>query len=582
MKTSRNPVLCCVLLTVFGLLSPGFGQVVTFTDGIGDATPRRTDLDVDGNYDPQTQRLPDLLAIDISSFAPDMPHLDRFVGTIDENGGFIRIDVMLDGLINPTGDLDFGDDDDYEPDAYGPHPLVGYIEFDIDQNENTGGETEYARLRYLANAARFGGLPSDTRFAGRAAPFEQEIDSNLNTEPHVERSGEEFHIALVDESPENVQVVVERPNGDPAIFEAGETWWIEGEFFHRAHVYDDFTVSCGSGNDRYEPKLLMRYLHDEASDVTTISLVIPKTNNDAALLVNPSHNGQPNDGCDDNHYSIEEAVIDMIISATVADFFTRQQPGFQLIADWEFQSAAPALDPNNWRVTALLGTAYLPDRVDGEEFIWSDLFPNVIAGDVNGDAIVNEVDQSDINAFIAAFDGTAFYDTDGDDQNGSIDLFNYGPYYCVFDVNYDGVVNGLELAGDALPGDFNLDGIIDGRDIHAFVLALTDSMAYALAYPNADVIELGDINSDGVFDVGDLNGFLVLLLGPQPAPLLGDMNGDTVINLFDIDALTIALTAPAVYQDTFALDMIASGDLNGDLLLDARDIQPFLQLLIAP
>ncbi len=502
-----------VALASFAIVGRASAQVVSFIDGIGDATPRLTDLGADGPYNSEFQRLPDLLAIELCSFEPDAPQIDRFTGSVDQSGMYIRIDVMLDGLINPTGEIDFDNEQAYAPDAYGPHPMVGYIEFDIDHNEDTGGEVEYPEFRYLATTARFGGLPSEARFDDRAARFEQEIDANLNTQPFVERSGEEFHIALIDENPSSVDVIFERPGGVVSIFEAGETWWVSGEFFHRAHVYDDLMVMCGSGNNRYEPELIMQYTHDELSDITTISLVIPKTNAGAARFKSPSQTVQSNDGCDGNQYSIEEAVMDMIVSASVADFFTRQLPEFQLLAAWEYQSAAPSLDVTNWRVAANLGTAYLPDRVDGAEIIWSDVYPNIINGDVNGDAVVDTDDEAAIGAFIATYDGEMFYDSDGNDQNGSVALWHFGPYYCVYDVNYDGVVNGSELVADALPGDFNLDGSIDGRDIEAIVTALIDPVAYATAYPTADLLAIGDLNNDEAFDLADVDGFIALLLG---------------------------------------------------------------------
>lgn len=504
-----------VILTLFigatiALPSLAVSQIVTLSDTEGDATLRRMDLDADGPFDLQSQAVPDLLSIELVDFAPTAPHVDRFVGTANVNGGFIRIDVVFAGLVNPPGTLGY-DNEPYAPDAYGPNPIVGYIEIDIDGNENTGGEFEDVRYRYLGNVARFGGLPSEPRFQNRAASMRDDINGNLFSAPYVEKSGEEFHIALIDEDVDDIDVIVENPSGNASTFDAGEVWQIRGDFFHRAHAYDEFTYMCQSGNDRYEPTVWIQFAHDSSTDRTTLSLVIPKTNADAAKFSSPSQQAQQNDGCDFNQYSILEAVTDMQFSATVADPFTRMLPEFQLIADWEYQSTAPALDIANWRVAACVGTAYLPDPVDGEEIIWTDIYPNVLAGDVNGDGVVDEADQADIDQFIDTFDGTAFYDDDGDAQNGSIDWYDWGANFCVFDVNYDGFIDGMEL-NTSIVGDLNLDGVVNGFDIQAFILGVLDRAGYESLYPSADIDVIGDTNGDNIFSIEDMDSFTTLLM----------------------------------------------------------------------
>jgi len=62
------------------------------------------------------------------------------------------------------------------------------------------------------------------------------------------------------------------------------------------------------------------------------------------------------------------------------------------------------------------------------------------------------------------------------------------------------------------PGDLNCDGAINNFDIDPFVLALTDSIAYARAYPHCDWI-LGDVNGDGVVNNFDIDPFVTLLSG---------------------------------------------------------------------
>lgn len=68
------------------------------------------------------------------------------------------------------------------------------------------------------------------------------------------------------------------------------------------------------------------------------------------------------------------------------------------------------------------------------------------------------------------------------------------------------------LAAGAV-GDLNCDGEVDFGDINAFVLALTDPVGYAQAYP---ACELGnaDINGNGKVDFEDINPFIDLLTAP--------------------------------------------------------------------
>jgi hypothetical protein len=63
-----------------------------------------------------------------------------------------------------------------------------------------------------------------------------------------------------------------------------------------------------------------------------------------------------------------------------------------------------------------------------------------------------------------------------------------------------------------VPGDLNCDGTINGYDIDPFVLALTDTTGYALAYPDCDYM-LADINGDGAVNGYDIDPFVLLLTG---------------------------------------------------------------------
>lgn len=61
------------------------------------------------------------------------------------------------------------------------------------------------------------------------------------------------------------------------------------------------------------------------------------------------------------------------------------------------------------------------------------------------------------------------------------------------------------------PGDANCDGSVNGGDIQAFVLALTDLDAYGQAYPGCDPDYSCDMNVDGSVNAMDIEGFVDVL-----------------------------------------------------------------------
>jgi len=507
----------CALFMALLFLSTAqaFTLPVTVSDPIGDTRLIRTDQDGDGFIDPLVQRLPDIVEMRIGSFAPTTPWTDRFDGVWDSGGGFVRFDLVLQGLVNPPGFLNFDSNFPvYDPFAFGPNPIFGFIEFDMDADEDTGGELNVPNYRYLGLAARWGGLPTESRFSGRAAQSYAAFDGDFQTAPFVERSGEEFHIPFLGEEMESITVIQEAPGGSSGIFEAGEIWNVKGHYFHRAHGFEDFAVMCTSGRAaRYEPDVYLRFEHDIASDQTTISLVYPLHNSDDALLVGPNEPVEPNNGCSSDQDSVEEALFDLWFSAWAADSVTRLIPEFQLIAGWEFNfPVSQHLDSTAWRLATALGTAYASQEPgDNARFIWTDLWPDVMNRDVNGDDQVDAADTVALNAFIVQNDGVAGVDGDGDGSNGSIDLVNYADNFSLFDANYDGFVDG---ADGVLRGDMDLNQIVDLNDLDDFALALVDPAAYIALHPTADPVAQGDMNGDGLLDGADIAGFVQVLLGP--------------------------------------------------------------------
>jgi hypothetical protein len=61
-------------------------------------------------------------------------------------------------------------------------------------------------------------------------------------------------------------------------------------------------------------------------------------------------------------------------------------------------------------------------------------------------------------------------------------------------------------------GDVNCDGVVNFDDINAFVLALSDPVAYAAAFPSCDRLK-ADCNGDGLVNFDDINAFVAVLSG---------------------------------------------------------------------
>jgi hypothetical protein len=80
----------------------------------------------------------------------------------------------------------------------------------------------------------------------------------------------------------------------------------------------------------------------------------------------------------------------------------------------------------------------------------------------------------------------------------------YGPFDTAFKIE------GVLLAE---PADLNCDGKIDAFDIDPFVLALTDTTAYAEQFPICDPL-YADLTGDGQVDAFDVDRFVALLTGP--------------------------------------------------------------------
>jgi hypothetical protein len=510
-RTSLSPrawqaAALVTLLLIGGWAHRVCAQAVTYLDRVGDAASRRTDTGADGAIDPVLHRLPDIVSYTLGRWQPTLPQGDLFAGQWTSTGGFFRFDLVLKGLVNPPGPLGAGNP--FDPFRYGPNPVFGFIEFDMDDDVDTGGELDEPHLRYLGNAARFSGMPADPRYAGRAAMSVAAFDGNLDTLPWVERSGEEFHIAL--NGWQIIQII--RSNSATMTFGPGDTWTVIGRLFHRAHGYERFSFACCTARSgSYEPVVPLRFSHDIATDRTRISLVYPLTNAASAAAANKVV-VEPLDGDASNQNSVLEALDDLIFSVVNAATAWPADPAYRLINRWAAKDASTFLDPTRWRATILVGTSY---SAPGEDalFVWTDIAPDVLPGDFNGDGRVNQTDVLQFDAAMAQFDGLVGVDGDGQ-VDGAVTLVNFGKNFSPLDVNYDGRIDSADRPVVFLPCDFDHDGDVDLLDFSVFQTCFNG--------PNRPPARNGcagaDMDNDGDVDLADFSRFQACFNGPNRLP----------------------------------------------------------------
>ena len=212
----------------------------------------------------------DLLQVTVGSWQPDDVRKDLFSGAYAGKAPFLRLDLIVSGLINPPGTIG---PNSFNPFRYGPHPIFGFIEIDMDDDASTGGELNAPQFRYLGNVARFGGLMLDDALHDRVALDETAFDDDFTSPPFVERSGEEFHLALFGEQFSRSDI--DRSVGDQDdLFEQDEIWTLRGRFFHRAHGYEPFSFAKG-GNLPGEYAPIIDALMEGNYFVTSGEVLIP-------------------------------------------------------------------------------------------------------------------------------------------------------------------------------------------------------------------------------------------------------------------------------------------------------------------
>jgi hypothetical protein len=473
---TRRPQIAVVAAA--GILLPAICYArpdpLILTDPPNDAVTRRTDPVVPGGIiDARTGR-PDLIQLAIGGWRPSTvnPATDPYTGAYvhSDSAEIFRLDVTFKGLLNPPGRLFNGP---FNPFQFGYTPLLGFIEFDIDNDKDTGGELDgTATNRLLANVARFGARPQDS-IGQRIATSAADYDFDFYSDPQFERSGEDF--ALVFCGCSNVTIVSQDGNND-GIFDPGETWVVRGRFFQRAAGYSDASSVFGGSAERlYDPLVNVRFQHSLSTGNTTVTLVFPLTMHGAALLT-----GQPEQAIDfdvSNHVSVVEAIHDLVVGASGPLF----GPVWDLTNRWNGRNPNDFLDPSRWDVTALVGTSYA-QPVPGAYFIWTDVGFGLPTGDVNGDGLVNGTDRAIVQSVI-------------DSNHGPVQIDGFSQNFSLYDVTYDGFINSADVdfyGGTPCPADWDGVNGVTSSDFFAFI---ADFFA-----GNADFNRTGTTDSLDFFD----------------------------------------------------------------------------------
>jgi hypothetical protein len=236
--------------------------------------------------------------------------------------------------------------------------------------------------------------------------------------------------------------------------------------------------------------------------LTTVSLVFPLTNVGAGLMrgeAPQANNGNPSD-----HASVLEGLTDLRDSAVFLDEFPSGLPEEAIIIEWQDKEPSNFLVPKVWDITVLLGTSYTTPDPSGEYFVWTDIWPNVLRGDVTGDGDVDQQDRGAIDQYIVEHDAL-----DGQ-VDGRVEILDFAVDFSVFDVNHGGVVDSLDVALATFPGDQDADGDADLADAARFQGCLSGS---GVSYAPWEC-GLSDFDGDGDVDLEDWGRFSEAMTGP--------------------------------------------------------------------
>jgi hypothetical protein len=477
--------------TIPALLLCGVSAVSLATDGNGvrsdpegDAVIRRTD---DGSACIPYGFVPiDLLELSMQGWVPDVPAMDRYAGSvISTSADLLRLDLTLSGVVCPPGPIGEG----FDPCLYGDRPLYGYVELDVDDDRDSGGELwPLAGSRYLANVGRFGLVPSNS-ISHRMVRDENDLNSSFSSGPQFERTGSEFTLAFCGC---HDSVIVCEDGDQDSVFDAGETWIMRGRYFRRFEAFAPFSgLYGGSDFGQFDPEVELRFSHDPYADATTVTMVFPLTMAGAAMLLDEPEEWMDSDV--GNHTSMQEALDDLIYYANSATGSVGV-----LVDEWDKGSLSDARRPREWDTMVLIGSAYPSKQSNGSPFFWTDTGFGEVFGDLNDDRVQNGADVLDIDMAISS-------DVSDAQNDGRVQVSNFGPCFNLMDLNYDGVIDQQDRHLVACPAD--LAPPFDTLDFF-------DVSRFLSLYGQND--QLADLVDDEVFNFFDVSAFLSYYTQPCP------------------------------------------------------------------
>lgn len=458
------------------------GNSKLWIDASGDALLRRTDTGANGPVRPGAT-LPDVVEVMLSGWESPTPDTNPYAGSMPDprQADYARLRITFAGLVNPPGPVDTTGFN-HDPYRFGNSPVYGYVDLDVDDRKDTGGELGgSAALRYLANVARFGRVPYGS-IGERAAREAGDIDYNFSTTPQYERTGADWALTLCGCSP--LTVVSEDGNGN-GLFDAGETWVVRGRLFERARGYQLASGAYGgSAPGLYDAPVNVRFSHSIMTDQTTLTLVFALNMRGAALLAGQSQ--QSVDLSAGNHTSIEEGLADIIARAGSAG-----GPTGTLVREWRGRDPEDYLDVTDWECTGLFGTAY--EAPQDTLYAWTDTGYYETHGDTDSDGLASAADATRLRSFVYAQDGGP---RDGDGTvNGIVRVIDPGPGFSLFDLDGNGLIEAEDLWAYGHRADLEPDGRLD----------VFDFLAFQNLWTERDI--LADFNLDRAYDIFDFIEF---------------------------------------------------------------------------
>ena len=551
MRHLARAIIVVLLLTpgpawAHDLCDPPIPETSCFEDDLGDTLLRRTCTPADWPVNPG--RHPDLLAYRTGNWLVYDPETSLFEGEFNlPYGPYFRLDIVLDGLMNPAGPCWYSDTQQiwttFDPLLYGPNPVLGRVQIDVDGHIDTGGwigESSRPQDSLLGNVGRFGYRaysPGGGPYAYRTATCYPDTLAPFSHEPKVWRGGNDvcLHLPGSMNGDSGEITGIDKLVGDQDdLFETGETWILHGHFFCRA------PRDVGGGSF-YCPETQLMFAHDVAADETTISFVFQVHQDPTTLDFDPT-----------NEFSVVEILWGF---EQMSQLIPTGDPALDAILwDWQDQIPYDYLDSQYWGLEMLLSTCYTSAPADDQPFAWTDFAermgsPDNRPGDLTGDGVVDAEDAADFASSIVEYDGIGLWDADGIPNNGSLTIPNYPMNFSLYDINYDGIVTSEDFPGAIT--DCNSNGIDDCLDVTSYSLDLGPG------HETAELFALADFTGD------DLPDFVTKFGYPATSLRLFRNQGDLT---FERDQLVAV--GHSEWNAIIAPDLDGDGDADVVMLFD--------------